>query len=445
MPIPKSFAGKSLTLIYQNNMNFILSNPENKLALQEYIEKNKEKCQTPETVPVMLKEERKVLPVYKIPLDYLYFNIKNGRFKAEYLELVRKNGGKELDPTSKSDAKKIQNLLLNLDPIETKRTTLDIKQRGQWNPGIMTHDGFVIDGNRRLSILQNLAKEDSKFSEMKIARLPETVNKNDLWKLEAGIQLGKDEIVRYGPINELLKLKEGIDAGLSTNEIAHALYGYQDDKEILKKLKRLELIEDYLEFNGTPQKYSIAKGKVEHFIDAQNILEFFYERVDDLVERKLLKRAIWALIQNGRSHLEIRKIRDMLRLESDKALEWIKNIAEKSKPKSPDLIIEPTKTIENQVVNTIDEKSDELDQEDDDSTPNEISTMWINAIEALNVKKNENDIPRLLGNAITNLDGIDYNNEQLIDKQCQDLIEKIIRHAEKLKKKLVGHNEFSHN
>ena len=413
-----------------------MENPENQIALQEYIDKNKEKCLTQERVPVLLKGKKELLYVYNIPLDYLYFNIKNGRFKAEYLELVRKNGGNPLNPTNNDDAKKIQNMLLNLDPIETKRTTLDIKQRGQWNPGIMTHDGFVIDGNRRLSILQNLAKEDSKFSMMKVARLPSTVDKNDLWKLEAGIQLGKDEIVRYGPINELLKLKEGTDAGLSPNEIADTLYGFKDDTEISKKLKRLELIEEYLEFHGISQKYSEAKGKVEHFIDAQNILEFYYDRVDDPVLRKSIKRAIWALIRDGRSHLEIRKIREMVKLNSDKSLEWISKIAEKSKPVSPNSVVSMSeKTLGDHVADAIDNEFEELEYEEDESS-SEIKTMWTNAIEALNVKKNQHDLPRLLGNAISYLDGIDYSNQELTTKQCTDLIRQIIRHAEKLKEKL---------
>lgn len=421
-------------------MNIILDNPENNLTLQEYIDKNKDKCLTDERVPVLLKGTKEILYVYNIPLEYLYFNIKNGRFKAEYLELVRKNDGRALDPTNKDDSKKIQNLLLMLDSIETDRTTDDIRQRGQWNPGIMTHDGFVIDGNRRLSILQNLSKEDYKFNVMKVARLPSTVDKNDLWKLEAGIQLGKDEIVRYGPINELLKLKEGTEAGLTPNEIAATLYGFKDDSEILKKLKRLVLIEEYLDFNGMPQKYSEVKGKVEHFINAQNILDFYYDREDDPVLRKSLKRVIWALIRDGRTHLEIRRVKEMLKLESDKALDWIKKIAEKTKPVSPDSVIsKPEKTLDDHVTDMIDNEfegsnSDE-DEDEDESETCEITTMWTNAIEALNVKKNEHDLPRLLGNALENLDGIDYDSEQLTTKQCTEIIKQILRHSEKLKRK----------
>lgn len=417
-----------------------MSSPENKIAIDEYIANNTSSIQQ-ETVPVMIKGKRELLKVYSIPLDHLYFNIKNGRFKAEYLELVRKNGGKELDPTDEIDSKKIQKLLLDLDPIETKRTTEDIRQRGQWQPGIMTHDGFVIDGNRRLSILTKLTKDDKKFSLMKVARLPPNVDKNDLWKLEAGIQLGKDEIVKYGPINELLKLKEGIDAGLSELEISHTLYGYDDDKEIKRKLERLRLIDEFLEFNGTPQKYSVLTktNKVEHFVDAQRIINYLKDRSDDPGLKKDIKRAIFGLIQVGKSYHEIRKIREILKLESIKAIEFLRQIAQTAKPKFVEKEISIKKQdltdaqLDEQVKKTIDEV-DELSDEDENSDKSPIGMMWIRAIEALNVDKNKGDMPRLLGNALDNLDAIDYSDEQLKTTQCKDLIEKILRHGSKLSK-----------
>lgn len=415
-----------------------LSSPENKLAIEEYINTQSNSLQKNETVPVILKGKRIALEVFQIPLEYLYYNIKNGRFKAEYLELVRKNGGRELDPIDSKDATKIQNLLLELDPIETRRTAEDIEQRGQWNPGIMTHDGFVIDGNRRLSILQTLVKKDKKFSSMKLARLPADVDKNDLWKLEAGIQLGKDEIVRYGPVNELLKLEEGINAGLSTQEIAHSLYGYDDDKEIKKKLARLVLIKKFLEFNGTPEKYTMVKNKVEHFINTQNILVFIKPFTDNDPELKSrIQRALFGLIQDGTSHLEIRKIREMFRLNSEKALAYLNEIAELSKPKKPETKIQPMteQEIKERLDDEVTKVIDPPDDEDLDKTSTtQISTKWTRAIEALNVTKNINDLPRLLGNAKENLDGIDYSNEQLRTQQCKVIIKQILRHGEKLRK-----------
>ena len=194
-------------------------NRDNKTRIDEYITTND--CEENDSIPVNLKGEKKRLQVYRLPIELLYYNIRNGRFAAEYINEVKKQGG-ELKPEDKEDAKKIKNLLWNLDVNESKRTYDDIKDRGQWLPGIITEDGYVIDGNRRMTILSKLFEDTSndEFKFIKVGRLPGDVDKNDLWKLEAGIQLGKDEILRYGPMNELLKLRQGVRAGITTSEIA---------------------------------------------------------------------------------------------------------------------------------------------------------------------------------------------------------------------------------
>lgn len=410
--------------------------PENKHVIDKYIQTN-EKCKQRDTIPITLEGKLHILDVYLLPLDYLYFNIRNGRFKSEYLDLVQKNGGKELDPKNKDDANKIKEMLLSLDPIETRRTMADIQLKGQMIPGIITEDGFVIDGNRRLSLLSELSKKDSKFNQMKVAKLPSGVKPNDLWKLEAGIQLSKEQILRYGPINEMLKLQEGIDAGLTPDEIAKTLYGYDDDKEIVKKLERLKLVEEYLKFVGAPKQYKYAKNSVEHFIDLQSILEQASKRIEDPELRKNIKFAVFGLIQDKLPHRDLRRIKNMILNDSRKSLEWITKIADASKPTQ---IISPVETtesdeskLETEVDSSMENQDDEID-EDLDTTPRKI--MYSNAIDALNADTNRDDVPRLLARALTNLDAIDYNHEELNTTQSREMINQILRHAEKLKTKL---------
>ena len=91
------------------------SNHNNKSRIDEYIENND--CQINESVPVIIKGEKKNLSVYRLPIDLLYYNIRNGRFAAEYRNEIKKEGG-VLIPEEKEDAKKIQNLLWNLKRIE---------------------------------------------------------------------------------------------------------------------------------------------------------------------------------------------------------------------------------------------------------------------------------------------------------------------------------------
>ncbi len=57
----------------------------------------------------------------------------------------------------------------------------------------------------------------------------------------------------YGPINTLLKFKEGIDSGLTPIQVVRNLYGYEDEKQILEKLEILKLIVKYLKLIGEPR------------------------------------------------------------------------------------------------------------------------------------------------------------------------------------------------
>ena len=155
----------------------------------------------------------------------------------EYLDLVKKEGRK-LDSRDPKDAKKIQSLLVDLDPKESNNLRDDIQRFGQRKPGIATHDGFVINGNRRRAILSSLNDSGlSGFNYTDVCRLPHGVSAVDLWLIEAGIQLSKNVQLDYGPINTMLKFKEGFDAGLTVLQIAKNLYG-GDVKKIQDELRK---------------------------------------------------------------------------------------------------------------------------------------------------------------------------------------------------------------
>ena len=66
------------------------SNDNNKSRIDEYIKNND--CQINESVPVIIKGEKKNLSVYRLPIDLLYYNIRNGRFAAEYRNEIKKEG-----------------------------------------------------------------------------------------------------------------------------------------------------------------------------------------------------------------------------------------------------------------------------------------------------------------------------------------------------------------
>ena len=59
--------------------------------IDEYITNNPQ-ATLPKTHSVLLDGQNADLQVYKIPLKHLVYNIKNGRFAAEYQELKNKKG-----------------------------------------------------------------------------------------------------------------------------------------------------------------------------------------------------------------------------------------------------------------------------------------------------------------------------------------------------------------
>jgi len=402
-------------------------NLDNKTRLDKFIKENLNN-EEKQVFPITLKGQKKLLKVYKLPIRYLFYNIRNGRFAAEYAELVKREGG-VLQPEESKDAEKIKNMLLDLDKIETKRTYNDIKIRGQWNPGVITEDGYVVDGNRRMAILSQLfddtGQEEWKY--LLVARLEEPISAEDLWKLEAGIQLGKDEIVRYGPVNELLKLKEGIDAGLSKREIIKTLYGYEKEEEIEEKLNRLDLIEQYLKFFGIPKKYSKVKKRVEHLINLQNILVKCREKEYDPEVIQKIKYFVFQLIKEGTSHLEIRKIGSMIEEDVADAISEIETAASQLKPIEPKAGEE---IIEEEVEAAIDEY-------EYDETRSPTQTHFRNASDFLDVKRNEGKEIVLLNRAEKNLKPlISQKNIDFTKSDCVNLIEKIFNYANTLKQKI---------
>lgn len=333
---------------------------------------------------------------------------------------------------NKEDAYKIRKLLLELDENEAKRTRKDIEIRGQWNCGIITDDGYLIDGNRRMSIISKLYEDTGleKWKYINVARLEQAISAEELWALEAGIQLGKNEIVRYGPINELLKLREGKKTGLSEDEIINRLYGYEEKNEIVEKLDRLELIEEYLRFIGTPKKYSKIKNRVEHFINLQNILLECDQQDYDLEKILKIKHAVFQLIKEEIPHLELRKIKQMIEKNLDDAIFEIYTAGKTIKPSE---LQKPT--LEEVIEEDTGDIMNEFTEKDKELSPT--FTHFINARDFLDVSNNEGKEILLLNRAEKNLKPLsDYQGSELFTPEAISIIKKIASHVKKLTERL---------
>lgn len=296
----------------------------------ESLEKVSEK--TGRTLRVWLKGRKEDLRVFRIPLQYLYFNIESGRYADKMLQLKVDNPGVNIDPKSKQWRDEIYKMLkgeykgsigvegTERDKAAFERLQEDIGKREQLSPGIVLADGGVIDGNRRLAALMSLGGQ--RFSRFDGVILPEDIPADDRWRIEVGIQLGRDQQLDYSPINKLLKIRQGLELfkkmrlpSRKTPEdmVADALYGVSK-KEVSFSVNLINLIDEYLEFfkiKGQYQRIADQRSN-ERFIETLNTLKATVERLEPHEIAKL-KVQLFIIIKEGlMSNWEIRDIRRAL-------------------------------------------------------------------------------------------------------------------------------------
>ncbi len=208
-------------------------------------------------------------PVYRIPTEHLSFNFDNARIRAEKssreIQLHR-----QLDPNKKEDQKVVQDILLNsvwFDKSDTQQllTSLRIQQQ---EPAIITFDGVVIDGNRRLACLRTLHDKEGKpqYEVIDACILPKA-SKKELIMLENRLQLSKSYKVEYGPVNDRLRLREmKEELGFSMPEILHSVNYRWTEDDIELMIQEMNLIDSYLDAIGRSKDYEIIHRKgVESF------------------------------------------------------------------------------------------------------------------------------------------------------------------------------------
>ena len=245
---------------------------ERALQIQSFI-----KSILPEKIekwPLEIRGHKEKLEYYSFPRSLLRYNVDNGRLAMEVGQWEIDNGRK-LDSSLKEDSKIIRDILLNLDKAKTDELREDLIKVGQMEPGVITFDGVVINGNRRMAVMEFLHDQvdsSGKWLDFDAIVLPSNIDHSELWKIEAGLQLSKDKVAEYHPVNELLKIRQGIEAGLKPQEIESAIYGLSAD-DVKESLERLDLIDNFLYFfdKGKPNNYGLIKtfGLHEYFINIQ--------------------------------------------------------------------------------------------------------------------------------------------------------------------------------
>jgi len=156
---------------------------------------------------IWYKNSRRKLLVYEIDLQYVVYNVYNGRI-ASFVKSYEKQTGEKLDASKTDDIKIIEEFLWNSNIPSNKETKKSLSEKKQLEYGIVTKDGVIIDGNRRAMLIKQLAFENAEQPMYFLAViLEETLDQNpkEIMRLETTYQMGEDAKVDYNAIEKYLK------------------------------------------------------------------------------------------------------------------------------------------------------------------------------------------------------------------------------------------------
>lgn len=214
--------------------------------------------------------ELKQMDVYKVPLQYLIYNKYNGRILSRTKSLETQKY--RIDAESDEGKHLIEKLLWDTDVKRNTATLKNIELYGQQKVGIITKDGVVIDGNRRVMLLNRIER----FDYFKTVILPVTLEDSplEIEKLETIYQMGEDEKLSYNPIEKYLKTKDLLAKGIPIGKIAEWMGETQET--IKSYIEVMQIMDDYLEFFGYQGIYTQLDRREGQLIDLTNWMKRYY-------------------------------------------------------------------------------------------------------------------------------------------------------------------------
>lgn len=228
--------------------------------------------------------EKKKSKVYSVPIKHLRFRKENGRIKSEVKSYERKNNC-FIDEVHNQDL--LKDFLLKNDKGQTERLKTLIDSEGQREPAIVTCDGFLINGNRRRAVFQELWDQNhqlTRFETMNVVILDVRVELIDIEKIENRYQLQDEGKSEYSGLNRALSIRDKVKNGypLKAQLMDDPLHKFKKGKELDKVVKEyydgylnpLECVDDYLNYFGNDGLYELvseiigsSEGRWQAFID----------------------------------------------------------------------------------------------------------------------------------------------------------------------------------
>lgn len=222
------------------------------------------------SIKLHYKDEVQRLDVYQIELKYLIFNRYNDRI-ATQMETWQNEENVPPDQYDDEIQDKISELIWKASEDSNNVTFDDIKENGQLHPGVVTLDGVVVSGNRRLMILNKIP--EMKYFEAAILEDAFHENIEEIVRLETIFQY-EDPTLAYDPLQKYWKVRRLRDQfHWKPKLIAKYMNQPKGPTEIERLLETADLMVEYLKhvgYEGLPEMLRDDSGTKEGmFVDLQ--------------------------------------------------------------------------------------------------------------------------------------------------------------------------------
>ncbi|MGI5503003.1 transcriptional regulator [Lentzea sp. CA-135723] len=270
---------------------------------------------TRETVTVDWNGQPLHVDVIESPLISLYFNPATHRIRAQRSHDPKRDAELDSDPYSATSQDYLK-YLLQASPADTNRRDPEfdgllesLTKFGQNDPGLITHEGVLVNGNTRAAALRELGAQS-----MRVGVLPESFTWADINAVELSLQLRKDHRRDYSYINRLLALEEQAALGRTPELIAKEFRirteTYHQERWILGVIRdQIERSKD--PENGTGLKLIDFEQHQEKLKELHRI--YHKTKASDPDNADVLKEMRLAAMSLGFAKTDVRLIEDGLK------------------------------------------------------------------------------------------------------------------------------------
>jgi hypothetical protein len=283
------------------------------------------------TFAVPFRQKQLNLVVIEVPIDFPLYNVRSGRTHRAHSQYIDQHGLPEdffIDPED-SHVQGAQHQIL-LDMVDERGLAKDLLDKSQKDPIVLTYDGFIIDGNRRVAAL----KREGDVEYVTAIVLPEDATDAEIYETEVELQMAAETKAPYNWIDEGLHIKYGVERLYEKKRPEDALHTVaqrmaMSDEEVKFILDRLSVVDLYLEWLEQPGKYHLIPtergGAAEQAFRelADRMRQQQFQRMPQR-QLRAIREACFAAIASGGGYKDVRRIADSMRKQPAEFMERLR-------------------------------------------------------------------------------------------------------------------------